>query len=75
MICTHGYIPFARPAQHFDEMVIATGVESGIGCVEDLKPGCHIALTENKDVKLIGKRLLELADLTEELIQWVPVEN
>jgi phosphonate transport system substrate-binding protein len=75
MIRTHGYIPFARPANRYDEMVIATGVESGIACLEDLKPGCQIALTENKDVKLIGLRLLEPADLTEALIEWVPVES
>jgi phosphonate transport system substrate-binding protein len=56
-------------------MVIATGAESGVMTVEDLKPGCHIALTENKDVKLIGLRLLEPADLTEALIEWVPVDS
>ncbi len=75
MIRTHGYIPFARPAQHYDEMVIATGSASGLSNVEDLKPGCRIALTENKDVKLIGLRLLEPADLNAELIEWVPVDS
>jgi phosphonate transport system substrate-binding protein len=56
-------------------MVIAASVESGVGNIEDLKPGCRIALTENKDVKLIGLRLLEPADLTEALIEWMPVES
>jgi phosphonate transport system substrate-binding protein len=56
-------------------MVIATGAESALTCVEDLKPGCRIALTENRDVKLIGLRLLEPADLTEALITWVPVDS
>jgi len=75
MIRTQGYMPFARPAKRYDEMVIATGVESGLRCVEDLRPGCSIALTENKDVKLIGLRLLEPADLTEQLISWCPVDS
>lgn len=75
MIRTHGYIPFARPSKRFDEMVIATGAESGLQSVDDLKPGCRIALTENKDVKLIGLRLLEPADLTESLIKWLPVDS
>ena len=75
MIRTHGYIPFARPIQRYDEMVIATGAESGLMQVDDLKPQCRIALTENKDVKLIGLRLLEPADLTEALIDWVPVDS
>lgn len=75
MIRTHGYVPFARPAQRYDEMVIASGVESGIGQVESLKPGCRIALTENKDVKLIGLRLLEPADLSESDVNWVSVDS
>jgi len=75
MIRTQGYIPFARPAKRYDEMVIATGAESGLTSVEDLKPGCRIALTENRDVKLIGLRLLEPADLTEAAIRWVPVDT
>jgi phosphonate transport system substrate-binding protein len=75
MIRNQGYIPFARPAQHFDEMVMATGAESGISRLEDLRPGCHVALTDNRDVKLIGLRLLEPADLTEADIQWVMVDS
>lgn len=75
MIRSQGYIPFARPVQRYDEMVIATGAESGLQCVEDLKPGCRIALTNNKDVRLIGLRLLEPADLTEDLIRWVLVDS
>ena len=35
----------------------------------------RIALTDNRDVKLIGLRLLEPADLTEATIQWVPVDS
>lgn len=75
MIRNLGYVPFARPAQRYDEMVIATSAESGLKALEDLKPGCRIAVTENRDVKLIGLRLLEPADLTESLIEWVKVDS
>jgi phosphonate transport system substrate-binding protein len=75
MIRSQGFVPFARPSQHYDEMVIATGADSELRCVEDLKPGCRIAVSDNRDVKLIGLRLLEPADLTESLIEWVPVES
>lgn len=75
MIRNLGYVPFARPAQRFDEMVIATRLESPVAELEDLKPGCCIAVTENRDVKLIGLRLLEPADLTESLIEWVKVDS
>lgn len=75
MIRRMGYVPFARPAQRFDEMVIATGMESTVSVLEDLTPGCRIAITENRDVNLIGLRLLEPADLTESLIEWVKVDS
>jgi phosphonate transport system substrate-binding protein len=75
LIRTRGYLPFARPAQSYDEMVIASSAASGLLSVEDLKPGCRIALTESRDVKLIGLRLLEPADLLEPQINWVPVES
>jgi ABC-type phosphate/phosphonate transport system substrate-binding protein len=75
MIRNKGYIPFARPAERFDEMVIATASESGLQKLEDIKPGSRIALMDNKDVKLIGLRLLEPADLNESLIEWVPVDS
>lgn len=75
LVREHGYVPFARPAQQFDEMVIASGADGAIRCVEDLKPGCRIAMTDNKDVKLIGLRCLEPADLTDSMVTWVPVEN
>jgi phosphonate transport system substrate-binding protein len=75
MIRTQGYRPFARPKQRFDEMVIATGLNTGIKTVEDLKPGCKIALTQNTDVRLIGLRLLEPADLTEQDISWLPMDS
>ena len=75
MIRQQGYKPFARPAGKSDEMVIATAAGSALQRLEDIRPGSRIALTDNKDVKLFGLRLLEPADLTEALIEWVPVEN
>ncbi len=64
MVREQGFRAFARPVGKSDEMVIATGAGSPANVVEDLKPGCRIALTDNRDVKLIGLRLLEPADLT-----------
>ena len=75
MIRNLGYVPFARPAQRYDEMVIAANAESAFKSLEQLKPGCRIAVTENRDVKLIGLRLLEPADLMESLIEWVRVDS
>ena len=75
MIRHQGYVPFARPSGRFDEMVIATGLQSGLQKLEDIQPGSRIALTDNKDVKLIGLRLLEPADLDESMIEWVAVDS
>ena len=75
MVREQGYRAFARPVGKSDEMVIATAANSPANVVEDLKPGCRIALTDNRDVKLIGLRLLEPADLTEADVQWQLVDN
>ncbi|MBP7451960.1 MAG: phosphate/phosphite/phosphonate ABC transporter substrate-binding protein [Ottowia sp.] len=75
MIRDAGYVAVARPLGKPDEMVIATGAQSPAHSVEDLRPGCKIALTDNKDVKLIGLRLLEPADLTEADVQWQLVDT
>ncbi|HRL65781.1 MAG TPA: phosphate/phosphite/phosphonate ABC transporter substrate-binding protein [Ottowia sp.] len=75
MIRDAGYQAIARPVGKSDEMVIATAAGSAANTVEDLQPGCKIALTDNKDVKLIGLRLLEPADLTEADIQWQMVDT
>lgn len=75
MVRNRGFIPFARPAQRSDEMVIATGAGSAIQTLADLKPGHRVAVTHNKDVKLIGLRLLEPVDLEESMLQWVDVES
>ena len=70
-----GYQAIARPVGKPDEMVIVTAASSPMEAVEDLQPGCHIALTDNKDVKLIGLRLLEPADLSEADVQWHMVDT
>ncbi len=70
-----GYQAVARPIGKPDEMVIVTAASSPMNTVEDLQPGCRIGLTDNKDVKLIGLRLLEPADLTEADVQWQLVDS
>src|SRR5690606_10904723 len=57
------------------EMVIATAAGSPLATVEDLRPGCRIAVTDKRDVRLIGLRLLEPADLTEQDVQWEEVAS
>ena len=75
MVRTLGYIPFARPVQCYDEMVIAGAADAPPDTLEDLNPGCRIALTDNQDIKLIGLRLLEPADITEADVNWIVVDS
>lgn len=75
LIRHRGYVPLVRPVQRFDEMVIASAAQSGLAALESLQPGCRIAVTENRDVRLIGLRLLEPADLDESMIEWVLVDS
>lgn len=71
LIRQEGYVPFARPVERPDEMVIAVVADAALQAVEDLRPGVRIALTRNRDVRLIGLRLLEPADLDAGNVQWV----
>lgn len=75
MIRDAGYTAIARPIGKPDEMVIFTKADSALNEVPDLKPGCKIALTDNSDVRLIGLRLLEVADLKEDDVQWAVEQN
>ncbi len=75
LIRQEGFIPVVRPIDKPDEMVIACGMEQPYQSIEDLQPGCKIVLTDNRDVKLIGLRLLEAADLAESDIEWQMVDS
>ena len=75
LINSHGYRALARPIGKSDEMVIATADGSPMQSVEDFKPGQKIALTDNKDVKLIGLRLIEPADVTEADLNWTVTDT
>lgn len=75
MIRESGYAALVRPIAKSNEMVIATRTDSPAQTVRDLQSGTRVALTDNRDVRLIGLRLLEPADLTENDIQWQVVES
>lgn len=75
MIREQGYRAIARPLGKSDEMVIAAKADSTIKVLDDLKPGCTIAMADNRDVKLIGLRLLEAVDLQESDITWKITET
>ncbi|MDO5651104.1 MAG: PhnD/SsuA/transferrin family substrate-binding protein [Moraxella sp.] len=70
-----GYRAIARPAGKFNEMVIASSAKSDIKALSDLKAGATIAMADNRDVKLIGLRLLEAVDLGESDVKFDIVET
>lgn len=65
LIREQGYKAIARPVGKSDEMVIVSSAKGDIKVLDDLKAGASIAMADNRDVKLIGLRLLEAVDLTE----------
>ena len=75
LIREQGYRAIARPTGKYDEMVIATAANGNIHTLEDLKPGTTVAMADNRDVKLIGLRLLEAVDLEEADLTWEMTEN
>ncbi|BFM03974.1 hypothetical protein Psyaliredsea_26210 [Psychrobacter alimentarius] len=70
LIREKGYRAVARPIGKSDEMVIASAANSDISCLEDIQAGATIAMADNRDVKLIGLRLLEAVDLEEADLSW-----
>ena len=69
-----GYLPLVRPVNKPDEMVIATAAKQPLQTLADIKPDMRVLHTENRDVKLIGLRLLEAVDLNEDNLQWLEVD-
>lgn len=75
MIREEGYKVIARPVGKFDEMVIASKAGGEIANLDDLHKGSIIAMADNRDVKLIGMRLLEAVDLGENDVNFEIVET
>ncbi len=75
LIREHGYHAVARPIGKSDEMVIAAAANSDINSLEDIKAGATIAMADNRDVKLIGLRLLEAVDIEDNDLNWSVTET
>lgn len=75
LIREHGYHAVARPIGKSDEMVIAAAANSDINSLDDIKAGATIAMADNRDVKLIGLRLLEAVDIEETDLNWSVTET
>ncbi|MBK3394134.1 PhnD/SsuA/transferrin family substrate-binding protein [Psychrobacter sp. M9-54-1] len=75
LIREQGYRAIARPIGKSDEMVIAAAANSDINRLEDIKAGATIAMADNRDVKLIGLRLLEAVDIEEADLNWSVTET
>lgn len=75
LIREQGYKAIVRPAGKSDEMVIVSSAKGDIKTLDDLKAGSKIAMADNRDVKLIGLRLLEAVDLTENDVTFEITES
>ena len=63
LVRSYGFTPVVRPARHPDEVVLAAAADSTIHHVEDLDPGTRLARTDDPDVSMIARIMLEPADL------------
>lgn len=75
LIREKGFLAVTKPSANSDEMVIATAKSAYIQKMSDLRPGMKIAITKNYDIKLIGLRLLEAANLTENDLEWLELPS
>jgi phosphonate transport system substrate-binding protein len=58
-----GFLPVATVTDRSDETLIAAAADGSVQKVLDLKPGTRIASTDAPDVEMIGRIMLEPADL------------
>lgn len=65
LIREKGYRVVARPIGKSDEMVIVSSAKSEVHSLDAIQPGNKVAMADNRDVKLIGLRLLEAVDILE----------
>ena len=63
-----GFTAIATAHGGRDEVVIATSIDSPINRVEELKPGARVSQTLDPDVELIGRIMLEPANLNKDNI-------
>lgn len=63
LIREKGYRAVARPVDVYDEMVIVTQHNSEIKKIEDIPRNAQVSLAANKDIEMIGLRLLEPANV------------
>ncbi|WP_114700527.1 PhnD/SsuA/transferrin family substrate-binding protein [Psychrobacter proteolyticus] len=75
LIREQGYRAIARPIGKSDEMVIAAAANSTISRLEDIQAGATVAMADNRDVKLIGLRLLEAVDIEASDLNWEVTET
>lgn len=75
LVRDHGFVPIVRPDNQTDEMVIVTAKNNPIDSFTELAPGTRIALTDDRDVRMIGMILIEPADLNEDNVNFVQVES
>lgn len=75
LIREQGYRAIARPIGKSDEMVIAAAANSDINRLEDIRAGATVAMADNRDVKLIGLRLLEAVDIEDSDLNWDVTET
>ncbi len=75
LIRERGFRPLARPVGKMDEMVITSSSKGDIASMEDIPAKTSVAITDNRDVKLIGLRLLEAVDIAEDDIEFTLTEN
>lgn len=65
LIRERGYLPLVRGRGKYDEVVLAVAADSPYNKVEDLPENIRVCIPPDKNVRNIGLRLLEAANLDE----------
>ncbi len=70
-----GFKAIVAPVNKGDEAIVAVLEEGPIKAVEDLRPGTRVAATDDPDVNMIGRIMLEPADLNANNVEIKTVDS
>jgi phosphonate transport system substrate-binding protein len=71
----HGFHPVVHPAGKPDEALIAVASTSPVQKIEDFRPGLTVAATDDPEVNMIGRIMLEPADIQPQDINYLRCAN
>lgn len=75
LVRDYGFVPVVKADNQTDEVVIVAKNNDAINNFIQLAPNTRIALTDDRDVKMIGMILIEPADLNSDNVEFITADS